>query len=153
VDLAVALRFVHVLLAFAYVAGYVGTNAMTEAARRTTDDARLRTAIAWSGMFDQRLMVPASALLAFAGLATALVGGYSLTAPWLVLASVLYVAVIAVGIVLWGRVGRAIEAALRSNDLQRARALLNAPRLVLLSRGENVVVFVIVALMVLRWPR
>ena len=97
-------------------------------------------------------MVPAGSLLAIAGLATALIGGYRLTSGWLVITSILYVAVIAMGILLWGRVGRRIEAALHSDDVAAARALLNEPKLVLLSRVENLAVFVIVALMLLRWP-
>ena len=138
--------------AFAFVAGYVGTNLLTELARRSSDDETLRSAVRFSGAFDQRVMVPGATLVALAGLASAIAGGYPLTSGWIVLPTIGFIAVAAVGIVMWGRIGRGIEAALVAGDIGAARALLTEPRLVLASRIENVVVVLIVALMVLRWP-
>ena len=94
---------VHVLSALLYVAGYAGTNLLTEVARRSADEPTLRAAITFSGVFDRRLMIPFGTGVGLSGLLLAVVSGYALTAPWIAASIVLYGAVIAVGIVIWGR--------------------------------------------------
>jgi uncharacterized membrane protein len=150
VSLISLVALVHVLAALLYVAGYVGTNLLTEAARRSTDDVSLRAAIGFSGLFDRRLMIPFGTLTGLAGLVLTALNGYPWTAPWVVASIVLYGAVIAVGIVIWGRHGRRIATALAAGRLDDVRALLREPRYVALSRIENVVVAIIAALMVVR---
>ncbi len=81
------LLLIHVLFAFAYVAGYVATNVLTELARRTDDPAFRRSALQFSTRFDRMLNAPGGTLVGLTGIATALVFGYSFLSGW-VLASV-----------------------------------------------------------------
>jgi hypothetical protein len=70
--------------------------------------------------------------------------------PWVLAAIVIYVVITAVGIGFWGRVGRAVERAMKANDEARAIALLRSPLNVAVSRAENVLFIALIALMVLR---
>lgn len=149
-NLITLVALVHVLSALLYVAGYVGTNLLTEVARRSTDEPTLRAAITFSGVFDRRLMIPFGSGVGLTGLLLAVASGYALTAPWIAASIVLYGGVIAVGIVIWGRRGGLIEAALNAGRLDEVRSLLREPRFVALSRAENVAVALIATLMVVR---
>jgi hypothetical protein len=140
----------HVGGAFLFVAGYVATNVLTELARRSTDEPTLRAALGFSGWFDRRLLIPFATLAAIAGLALVPARGYAWTAPWIVVSTLLYLAVMLVGIFVWGPRGGRIEAALTAGRIEDVRALLTESRFVTLSRTENATVAVIVALMVLR---
>ncbi len=141
---------IHVGAALLFVAGYVGTNVLTEVARRSEDEATLRAAIGFSGIFDRRLLIPFGSVAAIAGLVLTAVNGYAWTTPWVAVSIVLYLVVMAVGIVIWGRRGGLVEAALGDGHPDVVRALLREPRYVALSRAENLAVAVIAALMVLR---
>jgi uncharacterized membrane protein len=141
---------VHVLAAFAYGAGYTATNVLTELARRTEDPDLRRHALHFSGVFDQSVNMPGGTLAGISGIAAMLVFGYSVLTAWVLAAIVLYVAIVATGILFWGRVGRAIDEAVRVGDDGRVRSLLRRPRNVAVSRAENVLFLALIALMVLR---
>lgn len=141
---------IHVGAALLFVAGYVGTNVLTEIARRSEDEATLRAAIGFSGTFDRRLLIPFGTLTSIAGLALTALNGYPWTTPWVAVSIVLYVVVMAVGIVVWGRRGGRIEKALHEGRPDVVRTLLREPRFVALSRAENLTVALIAVLMVLR---
>ena len=140
----------HVGGAFLFVSGYVAANALTERARRTTDESTIRSAIGFSGWFDRRLLIPFGTLTALAGLVLVPLRGYAWTAPWVVASIVLYVAVVGIGIFVWGPRGGRVETALAAGRVDEVTGLLREPRFVLLSRLENATVAVIVALMILR---
>lgn len=148
--LAAAFALVHVGAAFLFVGGYIATNALTELARRSTDEPTLRSAIGFSGWFDRRLLIPFSVIAAIAGLVLVPLRGYAWTAPWIVASVVLYVVVVAVGIFVWGPRGGRVEEALAAGRADEVRELLREPRFVFLSRVENTMVAVIVGLMILR---
>src|SRR6266702_1521381 len=78
---------VHVLAAFGYVAGYVGTNLCTELARRTQSDQDRRSALVISGRFDRWLNAPGGAVVSLSGILALWVFGYSLTTLRIVLLS------------------------------------------------------------------
>ena len=63
---------------------------------------------------------------------------------------VIYVVIVGTGIFFWGRVGREIDRALRAGELGRVNALLRAPLNIAVSRAENVLFVILIALMVLR---
>ena len=140
----------HVLAAFAYVAGYVATNVLTELARRTDDPAFRKEALRFSSRFDRLLNVPGGSLVAITGIATALVFGYSLLSGWVLVAVVLFALIIVTGIFFWGRVGREIDRAAAAGDDAAVQRELRRPRNVAISRLENVVLLTIIVLMVLR---
>ena len=140
----------HVLAAFGYVAGYVGTNLCTELARRTRSDHDRRSALVFSGRFDRWLNAPGGAVVSLSGILALWVFGYSLTTPWVVLAAVLMAGVISLGILYWRRFGGRIEAAMAADDWPGVRRLLTEPRVVLVSRVENASVLAVIVLMVLR---
>jgi uncharacterized membrane protein len=140
----------HVLAAFAYVAGYVATNVLTELARRTDDPAFRKEALRFSTRFDRLLNVPGGMLVAITGIATALVFGYSLLSSWVLVASILYVLIVVTGIFFWGRVGREVDRAAAAGDGAAVQRELRRPRNVAISRLENLVLLTIIVLMVLR---
>ena len=140
----------HVLAAFAYVAGYVATNVLTELARRTDDPAFRKEALRFSSRFDRLLNVPGGSLVAITGIATALVFGYSLLSGWVLVAVVLFALIIVTGIFFWGRVGREIDRAAAAGDDAAVQRELRRPRNVAISRLENLVLLTIIVLMVLR---
>jgi uncharacterized membrane protein len=140
----------HVLAAFAYVAGYIATNVLTELARRTDDPAFRKEALRFSTRFDRLLNVPGGSLVAITGIVTALLFGYSLLSGWVLVATVLYVLIVVTGIFFWGRVGREVDRAAAAGDDAAVQRELRRPRNVAISRLENVALLTIIALMVLR---
>jgi len=141
---------IHVLAAFWYVSGYVGTNLCTELARRATTDDECRTALLFSNRFDRWLNAPGGTATSLSGLVAVWVFGYALTAPWVALAVALFAGIVLLGILFWSRFGRRVETAMSVGDWAGVRGLLTEPRIVLVSRLENLAVLAIVVLMVLR---
>jgi uncharacterized membrane protein len=141
---------VHVLAAFWYVAGYIGTNLCTELASRARTDGECRSALAFSGRFDRWLNAPGGMAVSLSGIAALWIFGYALTTPWVVLAVALMAGVVLLGIFYWSRFGRRVDSTMTADDWAGVRRLLTEPRIVLLSRLENVAVLAIVVLMVLR---
>jgi uncharacterized membrane protein len=139
----------HVLAAFVYGAGYVGTNVLTEHARRTADSEVRRYALKFSGVLD-RLNIVGGTLAGITGIAAVFVFGYSLLTPWVLAAIAIYVLIVGTGIVFWGQIGRGIERAIGAGDEATAIALLRSPRNIAVSRAENILFVMLVSLMVLR---
>jgi uncharacterized membrane protein len=141
---------IHVVAAFWYVAGYIGTNLCTELARQARTDDECRAALHFSGRFDRWLNAPGGMATALSGLLAVWVFGYALTTPWVALAVALFAGIVLLGIFYWGRFGRRVDSAVTAGDWATVRLLLVEPRIVLLSRLENVTILAIVVLMVLR---
>jgi uncharacterized membrane protein len=138
-----------VLAAFVYGAGYIGTNVLTEFARRTNERDLRRQALQFSGLLD-RLNVAGGGLVAITGGLAIFVFGYSLLTPWVLASIALYTVIVGTGIFFWGAVGREVERALRAGEYVRVNALLLSPRNLAISRVENVLFVTLIALMVLR---
>ncbi len=149
-DLTKPVLLLHVLSAFAYVAGYVATNVLTEMARRNDDLVFRRDALRFSNRFDRLLNAPGGTLVGITGLATMFAFGYSPLAPWVLAAIVLFVIIVAMGIFFWARVGRAVDRAMAAGDNETVGRVLRSPRNVAVSRFENGLVVVLIVLMVLR---
>ncbi len=114
------LVLLHVLFAFAYVAGYRLLNA------------------------------PGGALVGLTGIATALVFGYSLLSGWVLVSIALFTLIVATGIFYWARVGTTVDRAAAAGDDATVVRELRRPRNVAVSRIENLVLLTIIVLMVLR---
>jgi uncharacterized membrane protein len=140
----------HVLAAFWFVAGYIGTNVCTELARRARSDQERRSALLISGRFDRLLNAPGGTAVALSGIVTLWTFGYSVTTLWVVGSATLMAGVVGLGIFYWSRFGRRVESAIEADDWDSVRRLLTEPMIVLLSRVENAAVLAIVVLMVLR---
>jgi uncharacterized membrane protein len=140
----------HVIAAFMFMAGYVGTNLLTEIARRAATPGDRRSAIALSNRFDRTLLMPGGNAVLVTGLIALWVFGYSIATPWIVASTLLFLALPALGALYWARLGRQVDEALARDDDDTAATLLRNPRAVAISRFENIVVLTIVALMVLR---
>ena len=140
----------HVLAAFWFVAGYVGTNLCTEMARRSTTDDDCRSAILVSGRLDRWANRTGGTAVGLTGLLLLVVYGHALTTPWVFASIVLFALVVFGGIFFWGRFGGQVAAAAKAGDWPGVRRALSAPRILVYSRAENVVVVVIIGLMVLR---
>src|SRR5262245_44314747 len=149
-DWRAAAILAHVVAAFWWVAGYVGTNVCTELARRTNSATEGRAALLISGRIDRLLNAPGGTLVGLTGIA-ALVGyGYSPLTPWIAGSISLMAFVVVLGITYWRRFGGRVEASLEAGNWAATRQILVEPRSVAISRVENAAVVSIVALMVLR---
>jgi uncharacterized membrane protein len=148
--LITALVLVHVLAALLYVAGYITINALTEAARRPGDLERRRTILGLSGLFDRVLVRVGGTVVGLSGLALVAFGNRAWTAPWIWLSTLLYLAIVGLGIGLWGPRGGRVEAAMAANDVQTVDRLLNERSFVVLARVENGMLLAVACLMVLR---
>jgi uncharacterized membrane protein len=122
---------------------------LTEFARRTDQSDLRRYALHFSGVLD-RLNVVGGSLAGITGAFAVFVFGYSPLTPWVLAAIVLYVVIVGTGIFFWGRIGRDVERALKAGDDARVNGLLLSPRNVAVSRVENVLFVMLIALMVLR---
>jgi uncharacterized membrane protein len=149
-DLRPVAVLIHVVAAFWYVAGYIGTNLCTELARRARTDDECRVALHFSGRFDRWLNAPGGMATGLSGLIAVWVLGYALATPWVALAVAMFASIVLLGILYWGRFGRRVDLAVTTGDWATVRRLLVEPRIVLLSRLENVAILALVVLMVLR---
>jgi hypothetical protein len=140
----------HLLAVFVFVSGYVGTNVLTEIARRAGSLEERRTALAMSGRFDVWLYRRGGTAVIVSGPIVLWAFGYPITAPWVVASTALFLLFPTLGGLYWAKRGQAIDAAITRGDDAAAAALLNAPRSVAVSRLENVALVVIVVLMVYR---
>jgi len=149
-DWRVLATVAHVLAAFWFVAGYVGTNVLTEIARRaTTHEARV-AALALSDQFDRWLYQRGGTAVLVTGVLSWLVFGYALTTPWIIASVALIVGIGFLTGMYWRGYGQRVNAAISSGDATTVREILTDPRAVFLSRLENAAVLAIIVLMVLR---
>jgi uncharacterized membrane protein len=148
--LTTGLILVHVLAAFGFVAGYVATNALTEVARRPGDVEKRRTILGLSGLFDRALVRIGGTVVGLSGLALVAAENRSWTDSWIWVSTLLYVAITALGIGLWGPRGGRVEAAIAENDIETVDRLLNERSFLVLARIENAALVAVVGLMVLR---
>ena len=139
----------HVLSAFWYVTGYVGTNLCTEMARRSTSDDECQSAILVSGRLDRWANRTGGTAVGLTGLLLLAVSGRALTTPWILASVVLFAAVVLSGIFFWHRFGGRVEAASAAIDWGGVRRALNEPRVIAYGRLENLAVLAIIVLMVL----
>jgi uncharacterized membrane protein len=149
-ELARALVLVHVISAILYGAGYIGTNLLTEFARRSDEPVTRRNALTFSTRFDRMLNAPGGTVVSLTGLATTWAFGYSFLAFWIAAAIVLWLVLMGLGITYWRSYGKRVDTALSAGDESAVTRVLREPRSVAVSRAENVVFLILVALMVLR---
>ena len=140
----------HVLAAFWWFAGYVGTNVCTELARRSTSDEDCRAALAISDRIDVLANRTGGTAAGLTGLLAMVVFGYPITTPWVLAAIVLFAFVVFGGIFFWGRFGGQVGEAAKAGDWPGVRRALSDPRIRAYGRIENVVAVAIIALMVLK---
>jgi hypothetical protein len=141
---------VHLLAVMAFVSGYVGTNVMTEIARRARTMDERQAALSVSGMFDRMLNQRGGTAVIFTAPIVVWAYDYPVTTPWLIISTVMFLAIPILGGLFWARIGRRIDEALGQGDDEKAAMLLNDPRTVVVARLENLLVLAIIALMVLR---
>ena len=140
----------HVLAAFWFMAGYVGTNVLTEVARRAkTHEARV-AALAMSDQFDRWMYQRGGTAVLLTGLLSWWVFGYGLFTPWILASIALIVGIALLTGFYWRAHGQRVNAAIAAGDAMRTGAILTDPRAVFFSRLENLLVLTIIGLMVLR---
>ena len=139
----------HVLAAFWFVAGYVGTNVLTEIARRATTHQARVAALALSDQFDRWLYQRGGTAV----LLTGAVAGWVRLPPHHALDHCLDRADSGNrarnGAHCRGY-GQRVNEAIAAGDAAATGAILTDPKAVLLSRLENLAVLAIIVLMVLR---
>jgi uncharacterized membrane protein len=101
-SLALSLKLLHVLVAFWLVSGLIGRTVALGEAARASDITRVRTLVSLAGIFESRMVIPASFAILLLGLATAWALGLPLLGVfqgartnWLLISLVLYVGVMA----------------------------------------------------------
>ncbi|MGZ8583177.1 MAG: DUF2269 family protein [Actinomycetota bacterium] len=146
---------VHVLVAFAFVAGLVGRDITIAQARRSSALSSITALLAVANRFDTIVKIGSIAVLVF-GLVAMVVGDLSLSDNgWLIASLALYVALgLLVPIVFLPR-GRVFEAALahakqRGEVTPELTAAFHDPAVALARNAELVIVAVIIGLMVLK---
>lgn len=146
----VAVELVHVLGALGFGAGYIAANVLLEIARVTDDPPLRRIAVGLAGWFDRFLLVPFAVLAGISGIFLAVLLRYPVTAQWIWLSLLLSGGAVVLALAIWRRRSVAVDEALAADDDAAAAALLRDMRFVALRRGENVAVFILVVLMVVR---
>jgi len=149
-DLKVWVLLLHILAAFAWVAGYAATNFLTEFARRSDDPAYRRQALAFSSRFDKVLNQRGGTATFISGALALWVFGYSLLTPWILGSIVLVVGIVGLGITYWTRFGGRVDAAIASGDEAALSRVLREPRSIAVSRIENLMMVALITVMVLR---
>jgi hypothetical protein len=140
----------HVLAAFWFVAGYIGTNLLTEIARRAaTHEARM-AALALSDQFDRLLYQRGGTAVLLTGVVSWWVFDYPFLTPWILASIALIVGIALATILYWRDYGLRVNAAIAAGDEAATRMILTDPRAVILSRVENLAVLSIILLMLLR---
>lgn len=140
----------HVLSAFWFVAGYVGTNALTEVARRAATHEGRVTALALSDLFDRWLYQRGGTAVLLTGAVAWWVFGYPLTTPWILASIALIVGIALVTGLYWRGYGLRVNEAIAAGDAAATDSILTDRKAVLLSRLENLAVLAIIVVMVLR---
>ncbi len=145
--------FVHVVSAIVLLAGVIGGNVLGVMARRATGLDQRRAIVALGAPFE-RMTTLAVPLTVISGLVALVVFGYSITDLWVLATGAVILALVAIPIVFWNKVGPQVHDALDRGDDSAAAALMRDPRAVTVGRIEIGLGFVIVALMVFRpgWP-
>jgi uncharacterized membrane protein len=146
----VPVELVHVVTAMVFAAGYIASNVLIELARATDDRAIRRTSAGLAGWFDQWLTVPFGVVSAVAGAILVPLLSYPITAQWVWLSVLLFGVVLGLALTVWRTRHTRIQAAMSDDDDEALSALLADNRYVALSRAENVAVFIVVVLMVVR---
>jgi uncharacterized membrane protein len=156
-EVAPVLKLVHVVLAFALVAGLIGRWILLTRASRTDDVERAHALAEAAGPFET-LVRPASPLLLAFGMATAWAQGYpwlGLTTGWMALTVVLVIpifALIPTVLIPRGKIFEAEMAAARAAGEVTGglRAAWSDPAVAMARRYELFALAVIVGLMVLK---
>jgi uncharacterized membrane protein len=146
----VAVELVHVLSALGFAGGYIAANVLVELARVSDDPLLRRTALGLGGWFARFLVIPFAVLAGLSGLALTVMIGYPVTAEWVWLSTLLFLAVVGLWLFVWRRRDERIEAALASDDDAAALAIIREPWVFIVARAENVAVFIVATLMVTR---
>jgi len=146
---------VHVLVAFAFVAGLVGRDITIAQARRSNDLSSITALLALANRFDSIVKVGSIAVLAF-GVVAMVVGDVSLSANgWLIASLALFLAIgVLVPTVFLPR-GKVFERALaearqRGDVTHELIAAFHDPVVALARNAELVFVALIIGLMVLK---
>jgi uncharacterized membrane protein len=140
----------HLLAVFVFVAGYIGTNVLTEIARRASSLEERQAALAMSGRFDVWLYRRGGTAVIVSGPMVLWAFGYSITAPWVLASTALFLLFPVLGGLYWAPIGKRVDEAIMRGDDAAAASLLTAPRTVAVSRLENLALVVIIVLMVYR---
>lgn len=156
-ELSVALKLIHVSLAFAFVAGIIGRSIVLGRAKQANDLAQAMTLADAAGPFD-RIVIASSILVLPAGFATAWAQGYAwlgLTTGWMLASVLLYVAISALVPTIFLPSGKRFSAAMADAQqygtvTPRLRAAFADPAVRFAHAAEAVGLAIIVVLMVVK---
>ncbi|HET8786667.1 MAG TPA: DUF2269 family protein, partial [Candidatus Limnocylindrales bacterium] len=130
------LALIHLGGALLYVTGFLSTKTLTQLAIAESDPTRRRIIFGLGDRFDFRFQILGANLVGLSGIPLAVVNGYSLTQPWVLISIALFAVVTFIGAVIWRRRSATVRQALEARDDQRLMALLTEPRARVLSAIE-----------------
>lgn len=149
-DWTTPLRYLHILAAMVYVAGYMGAALLSATAARASD----RTVRLWtlrqSNFFSSRILTPGFIAAGILGVATALAFGYPLTSGWVLWALILYVVSMALGIAFWAPLGKKLLATAQEADESRYLAIARQPSITAFAVVDTLILLALIWLMVAR---
>ncbi len=149
-DTGVLLKYVHILAAMVYVAGYISGSLLQAAAGRATDWPDRRLLMRWAGILTNRLLIPGFIAAGVLGIVTALVMGYPLTSGWVLYALIVYAVMFATGVLYWSPLERKQQKAIDASDEASFRRLATSASIQIVLVLDTILLLLLIYLMVVK---
>ena len=146
----ILLKYVHILAAMVYVAGFIGGSLLQIWAGRAADWPTRRTLQNAANVFSNRILVPAFLAAGILGVITAAVLGYPILSGWVLYALIVYVVMLAIGIGYWARLGKSIDRAIEASDEAAFAVLRDRPASRYITIVDVLLLLLIIYLMVVK---
>ena len=144
------LLFLHVLAAIVWLGGGVMIQALVIRAAKAGDAVLLKKLAENAGWLAQRLFIPSSLAVLVLGILLTIEGPWSFGDLWIVLGLAGYAASFLTGILFLEPEGKRIDAAMAAHGPGSPQAVHHVRRINVVQRMEMVILFLVVAVMVLK---
>jgi uncharacterized membrane protein len=142
--------YVHIVGAIIWIGSGFMLIVLAETASRSGDERYFGKLFATMGWLGQRLFVPASLTVLVAGIVMVIDGPWSFGELWIVLSLMGYAATFLTGVLVFEPRGKAIGAAVERDGGMTAETTAEARKVMLLSRIDYSVLFMVVAAMAIK---
>jgi uncharacterized membrane protein len=144
------LLFVHVVGAIIWIGSGFLLIVMSTMADRARDEVMFGKVFTAMGILGNRLFVPASLTVLLAGIVLVIDGPWAFGDLWIILGLAGYAATFLTGVLVFEPAGKRIGAAIERDGEMTAASLNEARRVLVLSRIDYSVLFMVVATMVIK---
>lgn len=149
-DAGILLKYVHILAAMVYVAGYIAGAFLQVWAGRATDWPARRTLQGAANIFNNKILVPAFIGAAVLGLAAAGALRYPIFSGWVLYSLIIYAVLLVSGVGYWAQLGKKIDVAIAGSNEAAFVALRDRPATRYISILDGVLLLTLIYLMVVR---